>query len=421
MAQSTPSRLSPIATRILLAACAVLACLPLGANLAGWEPVAATSENRALASAPGWPGTLDAAKAFPAALSAYIADHYGLRSLLVQMDGRVRYRLFSEFVSDQVRMGRHGRLFFTSHFAGAPFSLTERICGTSIGPDQVSQGAAGMAQLLRVAASITPNAYYLSIPTTPVIDHDDLPRWLAKRCDRTAPYVPRLAAALTTQAPALAAHLVWPKDALDRAKTAGLPYPIWAFHWSGVGARAVTEAVAGTVLHLPRRMPLTDRLQPEPSDLAQFTPGIRHIDSVPFPDHAAAGVAFCYGSGQDPVCAQDLAPFGHAILEITRSTWPASAGPGPSLLVLSDSFGRMPAQYLSEYFATVLHLSIAFDQLHPGELAALAAQVAKGGRPDALLIIYHDGAASDAIGVAGPLATFAAAFNQADPATPAQR
>ena len=391
----------------LLTIFAVLMCLPLGANLARWQPVAATSENRVLAPAPEWPRSPGAAKAFPAALSAYLADHYGLRSLLVRANGEVRYHLFGEFVSDQVTMGRHGRLFYISHFAGQPFSLTERICGTTTSPAQIEQGAAGMANLLATAAGVTPNAYYLSIPTTPVIDHDDLPRWLAKRCDRTLPYVPRIAAGLAAQAPALATHLVWPKDVLDRAKPA---YPIWNFHWSGVGARAVAEAVAGGILHLPRRITLADRVVPEPSDLSQFTPGIVHTDMVPVPDHAAAGIAFCYGSGGDPGCTRDLAPFGRAILEITRSAWPESAGPGPSALVLSDSFGRLPAEYLSEYFATVLHLSLAYDRLTPGDLAALAAQVAKAGRPDAVLIIYHDAAASDAGGLAGALAAFAKAF-----------
>ena len=395
------------AALVLLALLSVLACLPLGANLAAWQPVAATGENRVLAPAPDWPRSLRAAKAFPATLSAYLADHYGLRSLLVTLNGQVRYHLFSEFVSDQVRMGRHGRLFYISHFAGGPFSLTDRICGTTAGPAQIEQGAAGMANLLATAARITPDAYYLSIPTTPVIDHGDLPRWLAKRCDRTPPYVPRLAAALARQAPALAAHLVWPRDVLDRTRDA---YPLWNFHWSGAGARAVAEAVGGGVLHRPRRITLTDRVLPEPSDLAQFTPGVVHTDLVPVPDPAAAGLAFCYGSGANPDCTRDLAPFGPAILEITRATWPASAGPGPSLLVLSDSFGRLPVPYLSEYFASVLHLSIAYDRLAPGELAALAAQVAKAGRPDAVLIIYHDAAASDAGGLAGPLAVFADAF-----------
>ena len=389
---------------LLLAGFALLACLPMLAGLTGWNPGAPAKENRTLATFPALPRTLSAFVAFSADLSTYLNDHYGLRSLLVGLDTRLRYQLFGEFVSDQVWLGRHGRLFFISHVAGEPFSLTDRICGTGATPVQVTAAAAGMARLLAEGREITPATYYVSVPISPIVYGEDLPRWLGRRCGQTEPFVPRMQAALAAQDQTLAAHLVYPRAVLNDSKSSGVPYPPWGFHWSGNGAEPVTEFVAGTVLGLPRRTALPVRLAPEPSDLAQFTPGIDHQDLVPVPDHAAAGVSFCYGGGG--ACGADLAPFGHAINEITRSTSPS----GPSLLIISDSFGRMPAQYFCEYFGTVLHLNIAFERLAPGELPALARQVAALGRPDVLLFVFHDAAAIDAGGLAGPFATVAAAF-----------
>ncbi len=403
---ATASGLGPVARAVLLGLFGLLSVSPMLASVTGWQPGGTASENRVLAEAPGPPGTAAALLAFPARLSAYLGDRYGLRTLLVGLDGRLRFGLFGEFVSDQVVMGRHGRLFFTSHTANAPFSLIDRICGTSANPAQLGQVATGLGHLLDEGRAVAPRVYYIAVPTTPVIDGDDLPLWLARRCAATTPFVPRLATALAAARPELTHGLVYPVTTIDGAKAEGTPYPIWNFHWSGLGARATAEFVGSDVLGLPRRVVLHDTVVSEPSDLAQFTPGINHRDLVPFPDHAAAGVAFCYGGGG--ACDAGLAPFGHAINEITTSAW--SGGGGPRLLVVSDSFGRMPAQYWSEYFGTVLHLNIAWERLTPGEEHRLAAAVAAQGRPDVLLFVFHDAAASDAGGLAGPFASFAAAF-----------
>lgn len=403
---TTPGRSLRWIDLLLLLCFGTLLCLPL---LTGWlhgKPGRPTAENRSLATMPSPPHDWPSLVAYPTGLSAFIGDHYGLRSVLVNLDGQLRYHLFGEFVSDQVWLGRHGRLFFISHTAAAPFSLTDRICGEGVGPNQVTAAASGLLTLLRQGIEVTPATYYVSVPTSPVIDGKDLPRWLARRCSRgSGIFVPRLQAALAVQDKALSAHLVYPRQVLEAAKADGMPYPIWNFHWSGAGARPVAEDIGGRLLGLPRLARVPVHLEREQSDLAQFTPGVTHRDMVPVPDHAGAGVSFCYGGGG--ACNPGLAPFADAINEITQSR----SGAGPSVLVISDSFGRMPAQYLSEYFGRMLHLNIAFERLKPGELTLLARQIAvEIGRPDVLLFIYHDAAAIDAGGLAGPFATIAAAF-----------
>jgi len=94
---------------VLVAICLVL---PAVIEIAGLgKPV---QENRTPAEAPGWPSSLADYRTFPQRLTAFVNDHFGLRSQLVRWNGALRLKLGTSS-SPSVAVGRDGFLFYADH------------------------------------------------------------------------------------------------------------------------------------------------------------------------------------------------------------------------------------------------------------------------------------------------------------------
>jgi alginate O-acetyltransferase complex protein AlgJ len=107
--QSARRDLAQILLVVLVAVCLVL---PAAIEIAGWgKPVA---ENRTLAAAPGWPVSLADYRTFPQRLTAFVNDHFGLRSQLVRWNSALRLKLGTSS-SPSVAVGRDGFLFYAYH------------------------------------------------------------------------------------------------------------------------------------------------------------------------------------------------------------------------------------------------------------------------------------------------------------------
>jgi hypothetical protein len=396
-----PSRLpppAPGATRPFLAfgragratlviAFAVLLCLPRLSHLIRLPLGSDVSENRALAAAPGWPKSRTDMETFAARASAYLADHFGLRGALVELDGWLRYRVFGDFLSDEVILGRHKRVFLTSHEAGVPFSNIDRICGVGISDAEFESIAGGIARMLDAANPVAARSAYVSVPTAPLIYPEDLPDWVARRCAAHQPMAPRVRAALASARPDLVGRMISPDAAERAAKADGFAYLPWDFHWSGLAARSVTRAISEQDLGLPRLREIPFAIEREPSDLSALTAGMRHFDQAWEPRPAAAGLAFCHIIGG--TCDPAFAGSARALREMSVAHRPG--GTGPRLLILGDSFGQQAANYFGEYFDDVVFLNLAFERvLTPGELETLGASIATRGRPDFFLLLFHD-------------------------------
>ncbi len=97
---------------LLVALVAICLVLPATIEIAGWgKPV---SENRTLAEAPGWPANLAEYRTFPQRLTAFVNDHFGLRSQLVRWNSELRLKLGTSS-SPSVAVGRDGFLFYAYH------------------------------------------------------------------------------------------------------------------------------------------------------------------------------------------------------------------------------------------------------------------------------------------------------------------
>src|SRR5580658_2935048 len=73
---------------LLVVLVAICLLLPSAIEIAGWgKPMV---ENRTLAAAPGWPVSLADYRTFPQRLTAFVDDHFGLRSQLVRWNSELR-------------------------------------------------------------------------------------------------------------------------------------------------------------------------------------------------------------------------------------------------------------------------------------------------------------------------------------------
>jgi len=369
--------------------------LPIAASILRLHVLGAPDEKRTLATAPGWPHTWTNLLAFPGALGRLADDRFGFRAELVWLNGRLRYRLFGELDSDQVLFGRHGRLFLTSHVKGQPFSLIDEACGVRTGPAQIAQAAARLAAVLAEAQRLARRSAFIAIPTAAVLYPDDLQPWLAARCRSFRPIVPAIRDVLAARWPALSGRLLYPIEAMRAAMAVGDPIPLTNFHWSGLAAKRAVETVAEGPLGMTRRREIALGTTTEGSDLAGFTPGLRLRNRVEAPVYRGSGVRACSGVA----CAAELAPFAAGLNEVSRFRW--ESGDGPTLLLISDSFGVRAAEYFGEYFADVIHLNIAYDRLDAEHLRRLRGVLFDKFRPDTLLFLFHDGGVRGGTGAVG--------------------
>lgn len=86
--------------------------LPLLDNVARLDHSKSLGENRATTTAPTFPKTEDELRKFPRAFDGYWNDRFGFRRALIRLNARANFA-FGVSSSDQVIIGKGGRLFFT--------------------------------------------------------------------------------------------------------------------------------------------------------------------------------------------------------------------------------------------------------------------------------------------------------------------
>ncbi|MGD0300569.1 MAG: hypothetical protein ABSE86_26085 [Bryobacteraceae bacterium] len=207
---------------VLVAICLVL---PAAIEIAGLgKPVA---ENRTLAAAPGWPVSLADYRIFPQRFTAFVNDHFGLRSQLVHWNSKLRLKLGTSS-SPSVAVGRDSFLFYAYH--------EERLLEQHTGEDVFTSG-----DLERWVKSVVAErdwlkqrgiAFYILIaPDKSTIYPELLPDYL--HLPDTTTRLDQLVARLKTVE---GLEFIDPRPALWRAKQTGRLYWRVDSHWGPRGA-----------------------------------------------------------------------------------------------------------------------------------------------------------------------------------------
>src|SRR5689334_16242963 len=150
---------------LVTAAFMSLILAPVAAQLAGFDPGRALEENRALAKPVGMPANWSEAARLPAKADDYLRDHFGLRRLGLQVHDKLVWHVLQDSPAVQVTRGGDGVLFFNSHLANHPYSLTEQSCGIGQSATSIAPFSHDASAFLEQAQRITHNSILVVIPT----------------------------------------------------------------------------------------------------------------------------------------------------------------------------------------------------------------------------------------------------------------
>ncbi len=357
------------------------------ALLAGTAGIA---ENRVLAPVPEF--SQAGLMGYPRLLDAWIDDHFGWRAELIALNTRLRYRFLREFPTVQVIAGRHGRLYMAAHNTkDAPYAAITNVCGPGPVYDGVAVAAGFIDRLFGTLRARGFAPYMLIVPSAPVVEFQDLPVWLTRRCagERT-PVADVLDSPLLDGA--TRARVRYPLREMRAWRGNNALYPRHWFHWSGTGLAQVVElSMPGLYGSAPPPAPpLPSRTDESISDISHLFNGIRLSGPVTTPDLAAAGIAACYGTACFPEFGASAAD---KLKDVSRMRNPA-APIRRRLLILSDSFGAKISGWYARYYAEVEQVAgNDLPRLDAAEAARVREVLLRAPGDTDLLILYHDGAA----------------------------
>lgn len=342
-------------------------------------------ENRHLAPFPSAPDSPAAALRYTGAFDAWANDHFGLRARLVALHTKLDYALWRQFPTHQVIAGRHGRIFTAAFQAEAPpYSGILSVCGY-----QATQAPMLAQQIDRFVAQTRArglDAKLLVVPTSPVVNMEQLPRWLYGLCrDSVTPMSQVLAGPL---APEVRRQLSYPLAAMREANAREPLFPSTYFHWAGAGPRLVS---AWTVQQFwgatpQQATPYVSKVERQPSDISHLFHGLKLESDVETLDWQKSGLELCYGA----TCFDGpLRPVVEKLREAIRVTNPR--GQRQRLVIISDSYGPPAVGWFARYYKEVLLFNTNFlGTLDAADQQLLRSFLFEHRAGDDMLVLYHD-------------------------------
>lgn len=368
---------SLLAKTLLVALLATPALLKLSPSQGG--------ENRNLAPMPDTPATLDAALHYTAALDAWFNDHFRMREALVTLNTKIRYALFRQFPTNQVIAGREGRTFMATYNPkDAPFNGVLSACGYQLpSPRDIGDQ---INRLMAMTSAQGVNLKLLVVPSSPVVNIDQLPEWLSALCHQSVTPMTQL-----TSLPMLTAaarqSVYYPLDEMRIASHQVDMFPRNSFHWGGAGPRMVSDWAVKQFWNTEAQAATSFVSAPEwrPSDLSHMFPGVALGADVETLNLPASGIEVCFGSG----CFGDMQPVLAKFGEMALYHNPKAAR--GKLLLLTDSFGPPAASWFSRYYKEVALINLnSMDQLKEPDLARMRKFIFQDHAGDDMLLLYHD-------------------------------
>ncbi len=307
----TPAMIARHRRYFALAAALVIAA-PLVVGLVSPDgPASVLKEGRRLAPAPGWPATGAEWLKLPAAVDAFLKDHFGLRQALIRAHKDLTKPMLGTG-SDAVLVGRGGRMFYLGEEA------VRQSAGLVLRDERVASSVDLVAAMNAALEKRGVRFLVASPPNGSTVYPDDLPDWAQNHGRRTEYdlFLDSLAAK--------GVRTVDLRPVMAEARTEGAAYYRHDTHWTARGALAAFNAVVDADGHPDWRLdPATALNAPGPrkgGDLARLL-GVQ--DAV-----------------SEEVEELRLPPGEKELL--TSDPWgdyaQTSGHPGPTILILGDSF-----------------------------------------------------------------------------------
>jgi len=298
--------------RYFACAAALVLAAPLIVGLVAPEgPASVLKEGRRLAPAPGWPATGAEWLNLPAALDAYLKDHFGLRQALIRAHKDLTKPMLGTG-SDSVLVGRDGRMFYLGEEA------VLQSAGLVLRDQRVADSVDLVAAMNAALAKRGVRFLVASPPNGSTVYQDDLPDWAQNHGGRTEYdlFLEGLAAR--------GVRTVDLRPVMAEARTEGAAYFRHDSHWTALGALAAFNAVVEADGHHDWRLdPATALDPPSPrqgGDLARM---------LGEPDAVSEDVEeLKLPPGEKELLTSD--PYGDFVQ--------TSGHPGPTILILGDSF-----------------------------------------------------------------------------------
>ena len=330
---------------------AILVAAPLVVGLVAPDgPAAVLKEGRRLAPAPALPSTGAEWLALPAALDAYLKDHFGLRQTLIRAHKDLTKPMLGTG-SDSVLVGRDGRMFYLGEEA------VRQSAGLVLRDARVAYSVDLVAAMNVALAKRGVRFLAASPPNSSTVYQDDLPDWAQNHGRRTE---------YDLFLQGLAANGVRTVDlrrVMAEAEAEGPAYYRHDTHWTARGALAAFNAVVESAGHPDWRLGPGAALDPpaprKGGDLARLL-GVQDAVSEEVQDLKLP-------QGEKALLTAD--PYG--------DYQQVSGRPGPTVLILGDSFTAAHFEpMLLPHVGRVVWMSHqhcgfdwgAIDRFHPDEV-----------------------------------------------------
>jgi len=172
MPPAQPSRSPQL---LVVIGCAVVLLAPALDTFLRLDPTPKPIENRRLSTMPRAPGDLAAVCAWPSRFDSWFADHFGLRSTLVETNARVKLQLLgvSPNPDRPVLVGRDGWLYFTESF-----ELEDVLRKKPFTPAELDLWCSALEAQRRWLESRGIRFLFILVPNKSTIYPENLPAWV---------------------------------------------------------------------------------------------------------------------------------------------------------------------------------------------------------------------------------------------------
>ncbi len=369
------------------AKCATIALLAVPTVLPQYTGSRQINENRKLAPLPIFPTTWSEFLALPAQTDAWVKDHFGFRTELVEANNMLRFEVFGEFPSVRVTSGLNKRIFVSAHAAAAaPYSAIVEVC--DINQKSLKEFGAYLNVLFASFESMGFSPKMMIVPSAPTVHSSDLPKWLSTRCSSDVTPVATLLQSDFIK-PEAKSVIHYPLAQMRSLNQDVDLFPRHWFHWNGPGVEYVARSSMSRLFPaMPATAPrLLTRTTEQGSDVQHLFPGIDLKSKITEPDYTASQIQACFGSD----CFPEFKGFTEYFYDSSRYHNPAA--PDRRLMIFSDSFGRFVAGWYTRYYRTVEHVSVNnVRDLQRDQVKVLKEFTLRDPGKTDILFVFHDGA-----------------------------